>query len=80
MLLEGLWSGDRTGHLISSLSARPDARALVTMNALLRGHPLWSKTQHVLVAGGFFLQGYYPVPMIRLWDSLKEVAHAAVTK
>lgn len=80
MLLEGLWSIDRTGHLINSLSARPDTRALVTMNTLLCGHRLWSKTPHVLVAGGFFLQGYWLVPMIRLWDSLKKVAPAAVTK
>ena len=78
--LEGLWSSDRTGHLINSLSARPDARALVTMNTLLCGHRLWSKPQHVLVAGGFFLQGYWLVPMMRLWDSLKKVAPAAVTK
>ena len=27
MLLEGLWSSDRTGHQINSLSARPDIRA-----------------------------------------------------
>ena len=52
----------------------------MTMNTLLCGHRLWSKPQHVLVAGGFFLQGYWLVPMMRLWDSLKKVAPAAVTK
>ena len=52
MLLEGLWSSDRTGHLINSLSARPDVRALVAMNTLRCGHRIWSKTPHVIVAGG----------------------------
>ena len=80
LFLEGLGSSDRSGHLISSLSERPDVRALMTMNTLLRGHPPWSKTQHVLVAGGLFLQGYYLIPMMRLWDLLKKVAPAAVTK
>ena len=32
------------------------------------------------LAGGFFLQCYYLIPMMRLWDSLKKVAPAAVTK
>ena len=52
LLLEGLWSSDRTGHQINSLSARPDVRALVTMNTLLCGHRLWSKTPHVLLVWG----------------------------
>ena len=43
--LEGLRSSDRSGHLICS-QAWPDAQALMTMNALLREHPLWSRTQH----------------------------------
>ena len=33
-----------------------------------------------LLLGGFFLQVYWLVPMMRLWDSLKKVAPAAVTK
>ena len=71
---------DGTGHGIVSLSARPDARALQTMRALLQTSSQWCRTRDVLFAGGLLLQCYWQAPMQQMTLAILKISPENATK